>query len=1084
MEEGESSEKESQNQRKYGNPPLDKSPHEQGMILKMQNQIEGLMKHVKAQTPATVEELVQNTDSPFTPEVMRRPLPRKFKMPQLEIFNGSTDPLDHLETYKSLMHLQAVPDEVMCRAFPVTLKGSARAWFNKLPPGSIRSFKELSTSFVSYFIAGQRYGKPATHLLTVKQGRWESLREYTTRFNKEVVQIDEADDNVSITAYIAGLYSEQFLYLVSQEPPKTMAELMLRAQKHMNAEKTVYARRARDANYLTRRVLIDSGSSADILYLHAYNQLKVGRERLRLMVSPLVGFAGTPIYPAGQIALPITMGEEKSQITHMIDFIVVNYPSAYNAILGMTTLNKIGAIISTYHLMIKFPTSEGVVCIRGEQKAARECYVTSLRGANIAMNIECLDTRDEEKLQHGEPVEELIEELLEPRQSGKTVRIGTGLSTTAKSELLQFLRKNKDVFAWSHEDIPEIDPRVVSHKLNVDPIVRPVKQKKRAIAPERNEAAAKEVDKLIQAESIREVLYPDWLANVVMVKKSNGKWRMCVDFTDLNKACPKDSFPLPRIDSLVDSTAGHELFSFIDAFSGYNQIQMHEGDQEKTSFITDRGLYCYKVLPFGLKNAGATYQGLVNRMFKQQIGRNVEVYVDDMLVKSAKAHNHVDDLEETFQVLRKYRMKLNSTKCAFGISSGKFLGFMVSQRGIEANPEKIQAILAMRSPRNIKEVQKLTGRVAALSRLISRATDKYQTFFKVLKKAFEWTTTEEIAFTQLKEYLASPPLLGRTQDGENLFMYLAVSPQAVSTVLVREEQGTQLPVYYTSRALRGAELRYPRAEKIAFAMVITARRLRPYFQAHPIKVLTDQPLRRILHSPETSGRLIQWSIELGEFDIEYKPRIAIMAQVLADFLAEYTYPEPEELPREEPKPWVLQVDGSTTKDASGAGLILTSPKGQRLSYALRFEFKTTNNEAEYEALVVGLELASAIRASHALAKSDSQLVVGQVLGEYTVKEEIMQKYVDKVKAQVAKLQSFNIVRIPREENNEADYLAKLATAKEDAIPWNTPIRYLELPSIVSPDIQVQAINCSDSWTGPIVDYITKGTLPGDKVKAR
>ncbi|XP_058189307.1 uncharacterized protein LOC131306895 [Rhododendron vialii] len=153
------------------------------------------------------------------------------------------------------------------------------------------------------------------------------------------------------------------------------------------------------ANYLTRRVLIDSGSSADILYLHAYDQLKVGRERLRPMASPLVGFAGTPVYPAGQIALPITMGEEKSQITGMIDFIVVDCPSsAYNAILGRTTLNKIGAIISTYHLMIKFPTSEGVACIRGDQKAARECYVTSLRRVNITMNIESLDTRNEEKL--------------------------------------------------------------------------------------------------------------------------------------------------------------------------------------------------------------------------------------------------------------------------------------------------------------------------------------------------------------------------------------------------------------------------------------------------------------------------------------------------------------------------------------------------------------------------------------------------------------------------------------------------------------------------------------------------------------
>ncbi|KAF7129817.1 hypothetical protein RHSIM_Rhsim10G0120400 [Rhododendron simsii] len=160
-----------------------------------------------------------------------------------------------------------------------------------------------------------------------------------------------------------------------------------------------------------------------------------------------------------------------------------------------------------------------------------------------------------------------------------------------------------------------------------------------------------------------------------------------------------------------------------------------------------------------------------------------------------------------------------------------------------------------------------------------------------------------------------------------------------------------------------------------------------------------------------------------------------------------------ELPKEDPKPWILQVDESTTRDASRAGLILTSPKGQRLSYALRFEFKATNDEAEYEASVVGLELASAVGASHVLAKSDSQLVVGQVLGEYTVKKEVMQKYLDRVKAQIAKLQSFNIVMIPSEENIEADYLAKLAMAKEDAIPQNAPVRYLELPSIFAPDIQ-------------------------------
>ena len=189
-----------------------------------------------------------------------------------------------------------------------------------------------------------------------------------------------------------------------------------------------------------------------------------------------------------------------------------------------------------------------------------------------------------------------------------------------------------------------------------------------------------------------------------MVKKANGKWRMCVDFTDLNKACPKDSYPLPCINQLVDSTVGHRLLSFMDAFSGYNLVRMGETNQEKTSFVTSQGLFCYKVMPFELKNARATYQRLVSHMFRSQIGRNVEVYVDNMLLKSQDEGIHLDDLQETFDTLRQYNMKLNPSKCAFGVSSGKFLGFMVSHRGIEANPDKIQAILDMKPPQNVKEV--------------------------------------------------------------------------------------------------------------------------------------------------------------------------------------------------------------------------------------------------------------------------------------------------------------------------------------------------------------------------------------------
>ena len=191
---------------------------------------------------------------------------------------------------------------------------------------------------------------------------------------------------------------------------------------------------------------------------------------------------------------------------------------------------------------------------------------------------------------------------------------------------------------------------------------------------------------------------------------------MCVDFTNLNKSCPKDIYPLPRIDILMDSMARHQSLSFMDAFSGYNQNRLDKADQEKTSLVTSQGLFRYKVMLFGLKNAGAMYQRLMNKMFVHQIGSNVQVYVDDMLVKSQREDHHLEDLKKTFNTLRSYNMKLNRSKCTFGVTAGKFQGFMVSQKGIEVNLDKIQAIMEMAPPRNVKEVQSLNGKVAALNK--------------------------------------------------------------------------------------------------------------------------------------------------------------------------------------------------------------------------------------------------------------------------------------------------------------------------------------------------------------------------------
>ncbi|KAL0294002.1 UNVERIFIED_CONTAM: Retrovirus-related Pol polyprotein from transposon.6 [Sesamum radiatum] len=282
-------------------------------------------------------------------------------------------------------------------------------------------------------------------------------------------------------------------------------------------------------------------------------------------------------------------------------------------------------------------------------------------------------------------------------------------------------------------------------------------------------------------------------------------------------------------------------------------------DHKRVSFITSDGTFCYVAMPFGLKNARATYQRLVDKIFQPQLDRNMEVYVHDMLIKSKKSYDHVKDLNETFAVLRRYRLKLNPGKYAFGVSGGRFLGFMVTQRGIEANLDKIKTILDMGPPTNINQVQRLTGRIAALSRFISKSAEKGLPFFKTLRKVknFEWTKECQQAFEDLKAYMAKLPLLVKPIPGDTLYLYISSMPQAVSSVFVREEEGNQTPIYYVSKVLNEAKSRYPPIEKMALALAITARKLHPYFLSYPVGVITNTPLKQLSDKPKTSGRLIK-----------------------------------------------------------------------------------------------------------------------------------------------------------------------------------------------------------------------------------
>ncbi|GFY92627.1 arginase [Actinidia rufa] len=857
--------------------------------------------------PVTVDTLIRQTEPPFTGRVLRARISSKFKLPtQLGIYEGKTDPMDHLDSYKSMMLLQGCSDESTLR----------------------RQFHELQESAEECF-----------SLFTVHQKETESLKDFVKRFNQAILEVEDPSDKSKVDKYIAAeelaeakrrrrgkddhkrkepdirrndyreetrykrpdrdpkrsnnrrprtpprrpefilpslnapvaqvlseIKHEEFVkwpgkiktdpqkrnrnkycefyrdhghntedcfqlkeqiadlikrgylrkYVVDRPPPNsperrygdnrltagniqtihggfgsggysTSSRKRHARSAHKLAEEEIYnlsssfvadqtpitfsnddlrglhlphddalVVSAVIANFNVQRILIDNGSSADILFISAFEKMKIGLDKLHPFHTPLIGFGGNTTHPLGWINLPITLGTEPHHTTVWQDFIVVDCPSPYNAILGRPTLGGIKAITSTYHL---------------------------------------------------------------------------------KSDILG------------------IDPKIAVHKLFTDPKYSPIRQKRRKFAPERL--------KVIEDE-----------------------------------------------------------------------IKMYPPDIEKTFFIIERGLYCYKVMPFGLKNAGVTYQRLVNKMFKEQIGKTMEVYIDDMLVKSLLSSDHIAHLEEAFSILRRHRMMLNPSKCIFGVSFGKFLGFLVTKRGIEVNPDQIQALTVMSSPRNIREVQQLTGRVAALNRFVSKSADN----------------------------ISGLCLYSVPTTGEDLYIYLSISPTAVSVVLIREEDQVQRPIYYVSKVLIGAEARYPKIEKLAYALMIAARKLRHYFQAHPIIVLTDEPLKHILQRPDTS------------------------AQALVDFIVESTHEDtlqPEIAPPEagilkEPTSekdlahWILFVDGSSNQYGCGAGLVIQAPSGEQMEYAIRMGFKVTNNEAEYEALIAGLRVATELGAQSLEVFSDSQ----------------------------------------------------------------------------------------------------------------
>uniref|UniRef100_A0A2N9I3X3 RNase H type-1 domain-containing protein n=1 Tax=Fagus sylvatica TaxID=28930 RepID=A0A2N9I3X3_FAGSY len=479
--------------------------------------------------------------------------------------------------------------------------------------------------------------------------------------------------------------------------------------------------------------------------------------------------------------------------------------------------------------------------------------------------------------------------------------------------------------------MPGLDTDIVVHKIPLKPECKPVKQALRRMKPEVILKIKEEVEKQLKAGFLSTVTYSDWVANIVPVPKKDGKVRMCVDYRDLNRASPKDNFPLPHIDTLVDNTATNVVFSFMDGFSGYNQIKMAEEDKSKTAFVTHWGTFVYDVMPFGLKNAGATYQRAMVTLFHDMIHHEIEVYVDDMIAKSRTAQDHLTDLRKLFQRLKKYQLRLNPNKCAFGVTSGKLLGFIVSGRGIEIDPAKLTATC--------------------------------EPLFKLLRKdvKIKWTEDCQKAFDKIKEYLLNPPILVPPTPGRPLILYLTVQEASMGCMLGQQDETgkKEQAIYYLSKKFTEPETRYLLVEKdvLRTAWAWASKKLR-------------QTVHALLH------------------------HLAIKGQAIADYLADYPSEQLELMDSEFPDEdvmiveednqgrWKLYFDGAANAVGSGIGAVLVSPKGQQTPIAVKLGFDCTNNMTEYEACIVGLQAALEFGAYELEVFGDSLLIVSQTNGEW------------------------------------------------------------------------------------------------------
>ncbi|GJV70845.1 reverse transcriptase domain-containing protein [Tanacetum coccineum] len=785
----------------------------------------------------------------------------------VKTYDGTGDPEDQVKIFQAAAQVERWAMPTWCHMFNSTLIGAARVWFDELPPESIDGYKDLKAAFLAYFMQQKMYVKYPVEIYNIKQRDGETIEEFMELFKVETGRIKGAPECMRIFGFMHGGEAaaagkkkghiswrtqdqsnrhgseRRFDFLGKFNPPplivtpvekrnsnkfhdfhndkghstdecmqlKKQIEELVRAGKLSHLIKEI--KQGRDQPKVGKKEVPAKDKSMEIYMIQPWHKMtrqKVTQsfERVSEITFPLLT---TSSGTEGSLIIEAEIGG------HMIHRMYVDGDSLTKALSNNRRCISFYKSMDEFHNrkvithgMLKFPVDREIVTIRNTILILVECATVITSSKEIPKEV---------VVRH-----ENFKVAIHPNFPDQEVAIRGTLSAKGRMELCSLLKKNLDIFVWQPSDMTGVPRSIAEHRLNIREGYSPVRQKKRGQAPERAKAIQAKVQKLVGAGIMREVYYHEWLSNPVMVKKHDGSWRMCVDFTDLNKVCPQDCYPLPEINRKVESLCGYPYKCFLDAYKGYHQIQMAESDEEKTSFYTSQGVYCYTKMPFGLKNTSAMYQRLVDKAFDSQVGRNIEV------------------------------------------------------------------------------------------------------------------------------------------SGTSL--------QATKTALVR---------------------------------------------ATPAG------------STQTGGG-----------------------------------------------------------NGSGAGLILISPKGTEFTYALRFQFTTSNNEAEYEALIAGIWIAAQMGVCNVQVSVDSKLVANQILGTYVAKEENMVNYLEKTKSLISGFSTFSISQVPRSQNKKADGhpLSKNRSSTSFAhLSKQVLVEILKEKSIQEKEVEAIVEEEGPTWMTPIIEYLKDGTLPGDRKEA-